>query len=616
MKNKALPAALFFILWTAILVFPATLVAQAPFLAGTASKSTVAVGEQFQVTFSLNTNGRSFQGPDLRDFVVLSGPNQSTNMQFVNGNISQSISFSYYLQPKAVGNFKIGPASIEVEGKRIASNVIQIAVVKGNPQAQGQGQQGSRQQADASGGLSDKNIFARAVVNKSSVLKGESIILTFKLYANVNVMDFAIPKMPAMDGFWNQEIQLPQNLERNVELVDGQRYTVWEIKKLVLFPQQAGVLTIDPMELECLARIKVQRQPSNDPFSIFNDPFFGMANVKDVKYSFKSQPVKITVRDLPANAPAGFSGAVGNLNFEAFLDRKETKANEPVTLKLKISGNGNLKLADINTPELPPDLESYDPKIAENYKASESGVNGTKSYEYLIIPRHEGEYEIPAITFTYFNLSKKQYVSKTEGPFTIKVGKGSGNATAGISAGPGEKSEFKLIGSDIRYIKTNTPEFSQGTGLRFGTPLFFALTGFPFLLFGGIAFWVRSRNKAMGNLAALKVKNATGVARKRLATAKKLLGGDDQKVFEEIHKAVWGYLGDKFSIPTAQLSKEYAGAILTEKKIRPELITDILKSIDECDLARYGGTFAGIKSDELYKNTERIITAIEEEVKS
>lgn len=611
-----MPVVLFSMLWTTLLLIPALLAAQAPFLAGTASKSTVAVGEQFQVTFSLNTNGRSFQGPDLRDFVVLSGPNQSTNMQFVNGNISQSISFSYYLQPKAVGNYKIGPASIEVEGKRIASNVIQVAVVKGNPQAQGQGQQGNRQQADASGGLTDKNIFARAVVNKSSVLKGESLLLTFKLYANVNVMDFAIPKMPSMDGFWNQEIQLPQNLERNVELIDGQRYTVWEIKKLVLFPQQSGTLTIDPMELECLARIKVQRQASNDPFSIFNDPFFGMSNVKDVKYSFKSQPVKITVRDLPGNAPSGYSGAVGNLNFEAFIDRKETKANEPVTLKLKISGNGNLKLADINAPELPPDLESYEPKIAENYKASESGVNGTKSFEYLIIPRHEGEYEIPAISFSYFNLSKKQYVSKTEGPFIIKVGKGSGNASAGITAGPGEKSEFKLIGSDIRYIKTNIPELDPVTGLRYGTPLYFMLAGLPFLLFGGVAIWVRNRNKAMGNLAAMKVKNATGVARKRLATAKKMLGGDEQKVFEEIHKAIWGYLGDKFSIPTAQLSKEYAGAILTERKIRPELISDILKSIDECDLARYGGTFAGIKPDELYKHTERIITAIEEEVKS
>ncbi len=620
MMNKKWSVPGFLALLGILLLQAVTGWAQSPFLAGTANKTTVALGEQFQISFTLNTGGRSFQGPDLKDFVVLSGPNQSTNMQFINGNISQSISFTYYLQPRNTGNYKIGPASIEVEGKRIASNVIQINVVKGNPQAQGgqqgQGQQGNRQQQNNSGGLTDKNIFARAIVNKSSVLKGESLLLTFKLYANVNITDFAIPKMPSMDGFWNQEIQLPQNLERTVEIVDGQRYTVWEIKKLVLFPQQTGVLTIDPMELECLARIKVQRQASNDPFGFFSDPFFGMGSVQDVKYAFKSQPVKVTVRDLPPNAPTGFSGAVGNINFDATVDRTETKANEPVTLKIKISGNGNLKLADVETPELPPDLETYEPKIGENYKASESGVNGSKSFEYLIIPRHEGDYEIPAINFCYYNLSKKQYVSKQAGPFHIKVGKGTSGSSAGISAGPGEKSEFKLIGSDIRYIKTGTPDFESVDGLRYGTPAYYALALLPFLIFGGMASWVRYKNKSMGNAAALRVKNATGVAKKRLATAKKLMGGDEQKVFEEIHRAVWGYLGDKFAIPTAQLSKEYAGSILAEKNIRPELIDDILKSIDQCDLARYGGAFAGIKADDLYRNTERIITAIEEEVKA
>lgn len=227
MMNKKWSVPGFLALLGILLLQAVTGWAQSPFLAGTANKTTVALGEQFQISFTLNTGGRSFQGPDLKDFVVLSGPNQSTNMQFINGNISQSISFTYYLQPRNTGNYKIGPASIEVEGKRIASNVIQINVVKGNPQAQGgqqgQGQQGNRQQQNNSGGLTDKNIFARAIVNKSSVLKGESLLLTFKLYANVNITDFAIPKMPSMDGFWNQEIQLPQNLERTVEIVDGQR---------------------------------------------------------------------------------------------------------------------------------------------------------------------------------------------------------------------------------------------------------------------------------------------------------------------------------------------------------------------------------------------------------
>lgn len=604
------------ILCSWMLIF-STAQAQTPFLAGTSNKSAVGLNEQFQVSFSLNANGRSFQGPDLKDFVVLSGPNQSTSMQFVNGNISQSITYSYYLQPKAIGNFKIGPASIEVEGKRIASNVIQITVVKGTaPQQQG-GQANKQQQGQDNSGLSDKNIFARAVLNKTSALKGESVLLTFKLYANVNVMDFAIPKMPSLDGFWSQEIQLPQNLERSTEIVDGQRFTVWEIKKVILFPQQSGLLTIEPMELECLARVKVQSQRYNDPFSIFNDPFFGMGGVKDVKYSFKSQTVKLKVNDLPAGAPADFSGAVGTMNFDARVDRSETKANEPVTLKIKISGNGNLKLADVSTPEMPPDFEVYDPKTIDNIKATESGVTGSKTIEYLIIPRHEGDYEIPAIGFSYFDLARKKYISSTAGPFKIKVGKGSGNASAVIATSPGEKSEFKMMGSDIRYIKTNAPDFSKSSNFRFGTPLYFSLAILPFIIFGGVSGWIRYKNKYSGNQAAVRMKNATGVARKRLANARNLMSGqNEQKVFEEIHKAVWGYLADKFTIPNAQLSRENIKEVLSQRSVNAVLVDDVLKCIDQCELARYGGSFAGIKSDELYKATEKIITALEEDVKA
>lgn len=591
--------------------------AQAPFLAGTANKSTVGLNEQLQISYTLNTNGRSFQGPDLKDFTVLSGPNQSTSMQFVNGNISQSISFSYYLQPKAIGNFKIGPASIETDGKRIASNVIQITVVKGSAPAQ-QGTQGGQnnrqQQAQDNGGLTDKNIFARAQLSKSTAQKGESVILTYKLYANVTITDYATPKMPSLDGFWSQDIQLPQNLARTTEVVDGQRYTVWEIKKMVLFPQQAGTLTIDPMELECLARVRVQSQRSNDPFSIFSDPFFGMGGVRDVKYSFKSQTIKLQVKELPAPAPADFAGAVGSMKFTATVDRTTTKANEPISLKIKISGNGNLKLADVNTPEMPPDFEVYDPKTTDNYKVSEQGVNGTKTIEYLIIPRHEGDYEIPAIGFSYYDLGKKQYVSETAGPFRIKVGKGNGTVAAGISAEPGEKSEFKMMGNDIRYIKVNAPDFSERNAFRFGTPLFYTMAILPFLLFGGAAGWVRYQHKLSGNLAALKMKNATGVARKRLANARKLMNGpNDQQVFEEMHKAVWGYLGDKFTIPPALFSREHVTEILSSQRIRPELITQVMDCIDQCELARYGGSYAGIKAEALYTKTAQVITALEEE---
>ena len=590
-----------------------SLLAQAPFLAATANKSTVGVGEQFQITFTFNASGRSFQGPDLKDFNVLSGPNQSTNMQFINGNISQSVSFSYFLQAKTIGTFKIGPASIESEGKRIASNVIQLTVVKGNPQAQkGNGNQPNDDQQLITG----KNIFARAYVNKSTVLKGEALQVTFKLYSNVNVLDFAIPKMPSFDGFWNQDIQLPQTLERNTEVIDGQRYTVWEIKKLVLFPQQSGTLTIDQMEIDCLARVRVTSQRSNNPFSIFDDPFFGMGGVKDIKYSFKSEPLKILVKELPANAPADFRGAVGALSFDVKLDKNETRANEAVGLKIKISGNGNLKLADIPDLEFPDDLESYEPKISENFKATTSGVTGIKTIEYLIIPRHEGEYEIPALSFTYYDLAKREYISKKAGPFKLKVNKGNGTS-ASISEGPTEKSEFRMLGNDIRYIKNSIPDFNGGISLFYGSPLFYTLSFVPFLLFGVIAGWLKQQEKLKGNVTLMRMRNATAVAQKRLSIARKYLGTEQEiLVFEEIHKASWGYISDKFSIPLSELSKEKIEVVLGEKKVSPAHISSFIKTIDDCEMARYGGTMMGFKAKDLYESAEKVITQIEESVKS
>lgn len=581
-----------------------TAYAQTPFLAATANKSTIGLNEQLQITYTFNGAGRSFHGPDLRDFNILSGPNQSSNMQYINGQFSQSISFTYYLQARKEGNYKIGPASIEAEGKRIASNVVQIVVVKGAAQQQ-------QKAAEEESILSSKNIFAKAILSKGSLMKGESTLLTFKLYSNVTLVDFAIPKMPNYDGFWNQDIQLPQALERNTEVIDGQRYTVWEIKKLVLFPQETGVLTIQPMEIECIARVKVNSQRSNDPFSIFNDPFFGMGGVKDIKYAFKSDPIKIKVNELPGNPPPGFSGAVGNFTFEAKLDKNKTKANEAISLKLKISGNGNLKLADFPSIEFPNDLESYDPKVSENFKASVSGVNGTKSIEYLIIPRHEGEYEIPAFTFTYFDLSKKQYISKTEGPYIIQVGKGSGNiATA--AGGYTEKSEFRLIGNDIRYIKIQEPNFNQGLYHFYGSTLFYTLSLCPFLLFGGVFFWQHQQNKLAGNTALLKRKNATSVARKRLTAARKLLESkQDAQVMEEIHKALMGYIGDKFSLPLSEMSKERATSLLQEQNVKTELIQQYLKNIDDCEMARYGGLSGGISAASVYTSSEKVISEIE-----
>lgn len=589
--------------------------AQNAFLSATASKSTVGVGEQFQVTFTLNCDGQNFRSPDLSSFNVLSGPNKSSSISIVNNSYTQSLSFTFFLQPKSEGNFKIGPASIEVQGKRINSNIINLTVVKGNPQ-QGNNQSNKGQGNNQASGITDKNLFVKAIVNKNSVFEGEALTVTFKIYTNIDVNSYSVSKAPAFNGFWNQDIEIPNPPPTSVEVIDGVRYTTAVIKKAVLFPQQSGTLTIDPMELECIARIRVRNQRMMDPFGMFNDPFFSDAfgGVQQVKCNAKSIPVKVNVKELPGTAPSTYSGAVGSLTFDASLDKTVTKENEPVNLKFKIAGNGNLKLATAPDVSFPDDLETYDPKIGENYKASDAGVNGSKTIEYLIIPRHEGDYEIPPVTFTYFDLAKQQYVSKTAGPFKIKVGKGNGSTSASSS---GAKSDVQLLGRDIRYLKTDKQLFPADGGRFFGSWMFYVLCILPLLVAAGGVYYKQQLAFNSANTTLLRSKKATSYAQKRLAGAGKLISENKHAMaFEEISKALWGYASDKLTIPVSELSKETISEQLKSKSISEDAIIRFTNCIATCEMAQYGGLDVTSQSNKLYQDAIQIITDIEGGMKS
>ena len=588
--------------------------AQNAFLSATASKSTVGVGEQFQVTFTLNCDGQNFRSPDLSNFNVLSGPNKSSSISIVNNSYTQTLSFTFFLQPKSEGTFKIGPASIEVQGKKINSNIINLTVVKGNPPAGNN--QNNNQGNNQSSGITDKNLFVRAIVSKSSVFEGEALTVTFKIYTNIDVNSYSVSKAPAFNGFWNQDIEIPNPPPTSVEVIDGVRYTTAVIKKAVLFPQQSGVLTIDPMELECIARIRVRNQRMADPFGMFNDPFFSDAfgGVQQVKCNAKSISVKVNVKELPGNAPSTYSGAVGSLTFDASLDKTVTKENEPVNLKFKISGNGNLKLATAPDVSFPEDLETYDPKIGENYKASDAGVNGSKTIEYLIIPRHEGDYEIPAVTFTYFDLVKQQYVSKTAGPFKVKVGKGNGSSTASSS---GSKNDVQLLGRDIRYLKTDKQLFPSDGGRFYGSWLFYVLSLLPLIAAAGGIYFKRQTAFNEANSILVRSKKATSFAQKRLAGAGKLIAENKHALaFEEISKALWGYASDKLTIPVSELSKENIAEQLRSKNVNDQSIERFTNCISTCEMAQYGGLDVTAQSNKLYQDAIQIITDIEGGMKS
>jgi hypothetical protein len=586
----------------------------------TASNTTVGVGDQIQITFQLQGSGRNFQAPNFSDFNVLMGPSQSSSMQIMNGSMTQSISYTYVIQAVKEGVFKIASASIESEGRRVVSNSLTINVTKGGSAApqQGSGQQqqqgGSSKDAVQSGG---KNVFFKVSVGKSNVYRGEGVLVTYKLYTKVTLVNYGLSKMPSLEGFFSQEIQLPQQLDFHIENVDGVQYKVADIKKLVLFPQRTGTLTLDPMEGEVVARMQVKRQQSRDPFDqFFNDPFFNNPffnnSVQDIPIKLKSDPVKINVKELPEGAPVSFNGAVGKFTMDASLDKKETKSHEPVTLKIKISGKGNLKLIDPPNIEFPPDFETYDPKVTANVNASANGVSGSKVFEYLVIPRNAGEYKFSVNGFSYFNLETNKYETSPGSDFILKVGKGDETISTTVSGV--SKSDVQFIGKDIRFIKISPPVFVQGYEALHNTPLFYTLCGTPALLFILLFVFRRRYEAIQGNVTLLKSRKANKVAKKRLAAAKKYLNeNNSEKFLDAMFQALWGFVSDRLHIPVSELSKENVTTALASRNVSEQTISQFIETLDACELARFARSIAA-SNQEIYSKGIAVISKMEEEI--
>ncbi len=576
------------------------------------NKNPVGTNEQFSITYTLNTQGSNFQAPTFRDFNVLSGPNQSTSMQFINGNMSQSVSFTYYLTANSEGTFRIDPATINVNGGKVKSNSLTINVVKGQ-----KAQSGTQQQKgdEAAVGVNNNSVFLRVSLNKTNVYRGEGILATYKLYTKVNLVNYSIDKLPALNGFWSQELKMPQQLELTSENYNGEMYRVGIVKKVLLFPQQSGTLTIEPMEGSCIARIQTQRKRSNNPFDIFNDPFFNdpfFGSAQDVKVNVKSLPVKITVKDLPQESDNAFKGAVGTFSMQATTDNDKVKANDAINLKIKISGKGNLKLIDAPEVEVPTDFEKYDPKVSDNTNISESGVSGSKTFEYLLIPRHEGEYTIDPIKFTYFNLDKKQYVQLHSSEFKITVKGISGDASAAQSVATSQnKTDIKLLGKDISFIKTGKLT-TKPVSTFYLSALYYLLFVIPFAALIILIFFIRRRNKLAGDAEYMRSSRATKMAHKRLSTAKKMIDAKkDDSFYEEISKALYGYASDKLNINFSEMTKENLKQKLISRNI-PDTITErIISTIDLCELARYAPLTQNNDTQKIYAEAAAIITELE-----
>jgi len=584
--------------------------------------ATVGSGQQFAVTYTVNTAATSFTAPGFKGFSVLSGPNQSSSssMQFINGNMTQSVaySFTYYLQAGSEGTYIITPAKVIAGGKTYESNSLSIKVVKSaqNTNPQNNNQQNRQQQNNqASGTLNDNDIFIRTNVSNASPLLGEQIIVTYKLYTAVGISQYTINKLAGNKGFWSEDIlkenEKPKQYKENL---NGKQYIVAEIRKVALFPQESGKLSIEPLEVDVLAQIQAQRRRTNSIFDFFDDPF--SSSYQNIKKTIRSNNLSINVKALPtASKPVDFTGAVGNFTFRSDIDKTETKANEAVNLKFTVSGRGNIKLIDKLNVNFPPDFETYDPKINDNINKSDNGISGTKTFDYLIIPRTEGVFTIKPVTFSYFDLNKGKYVTLSSPEYTLKVAKGDGKQTSASLTSVNQE-DIKYIGSDIEHIKIKPMDLNKKGEHFFLSDLYYFLCLIPLVLFITAIIFRRKHLKLRSNLALLKNRKATKVAKKRLQKAKTYLTTKEKdKFYIEISQALWGYLSDKFSIPLAGLSMDSVNEALKSKNVKEEITNQFIKTLNDCEFARFAPGDESLKMDKIYKEAIEIISKTENELK-
>ena len=581
----------------------------------TASAPEVVVsGDQFRLTFSINSQKiKDFRAPSINGLEILMGPSRSTqsSTQIVNGNVTstKSTTFTYILMAEKEGTYSIPGATIVADGNNYTSNSVSVKVLPPDQSTGTASNNGrtSRNQAN-NGKITEKELFITATASKTSVYEQEAILLTYKIYTQVNLTQLH-GDMPDLKGFHTQEVELSSQKQWSLEHYNGRNYNTTVYSQYVLFPQQSGKLEIPSITFEGTVS---QLVASDDPFDAF---FNGGSNYINIKKNIVAPKLTIDVQQLPAGKPANFSGGVGEFTISSSINTQELKTNDAVTIKLVISGTGNMKL--INTPEVgfPQDFEIYDPKVENKFNLTREGLSGSKVIEYLAIPRHAGTYTIPAIEFVYFDLKSKVYKTLKTDPYTLNVAKGEGNASQVVSNFT-SKEDLKVLGKDIRYIKTGDTNLTPKGNYFFGSTSYYMWYIIPLALF--IAFMIIYRKQAIenANVAKVRTKKANKVATKRMKNAGKLLAEKNTSAFyDEVLKALWGYISDKMNMPVSQLSKDNIEEELTRHNVSEELIKDFIGTLNECEFARYAPGNQNEAMDKVYSSAIDVISKMENSIK-
>ena len=606
-------------IWTALIITCLHVWANDKVSFTASAPDAVAVGDQFRLSYTVTTQEvRNFQVPSIKGFDVLMGPSRSTqrNVQVINGKTTStsSITFTYILMAKAEGEYTIPGASITADGNQMISNAVTIKVIPADKAAASQG--GGNGNVSTSGRqgktIAKDDLFITATVNKTKVYEQEAFLLTYKIYTAVDLRMFENVKLPDFKGFHSQEVELPNNRRWGLEHYKGRNYQTTVYRQFVLFPQQSGKLTIEPARFDASIAQMIE---VDDPFEAF---FNGGNNYVEIKKTLITPRLTIDVQPLPSGKPANFSGGVGEFDISSSINTTDLKTNDAVTLRVVISGTGNLKLLSDPEVKFPEDFETYDPKVDNKSRLTQEGLSGSKVIEYLAIPRTAGTYKIPSVKFSYFDIKSGTYKTLTAGPYKLHVEQGSGgDASAPVVSNFSNKESVKYLGKDIRYLKTKGFSFIEGgNDIFFGSLMYYLCYIVPAILF--VAFFIiyRKQVKENADIALVRTKKANKMAVRRLKNAGKLMKENKKEEFyDEVLRALWGYLSDKLSIPQSDLTKDNVEAELARYGVDDSLVKEFMDILNTCEFARYAPSQASDAMDKLYAQTVDAIGKMENTIK-
>lgn len=554
-------------------------------------RNPVQVGQAFNVKFTIENSRGDIRPPRFDDFDVIFGPSTSSSFQMVNGRQSYTMTLSYTLRARAVGTYTIGSARAQIGNNQLASEPIEVEVVKsasGATATPGAKQAPSRTQA------AQKDVMVRTLISKRKVYQGEPLVVTFELLSRGGNIELSSTNIPDLDGFWAEDIKSGQtSWEREYEYINGVPYRKAVLRQQLLFAQRSGTIEIPSFSVK--ARI--------------NRSFFNPGSEVDAS----SYTLEVEVLPLPAGAPADFRGAVGEYSFSGKVGKTELQANDAIDLSLLLRGKGNLKLVKPPVIDFPTDFEVYDPEVKDRIALNAGGMSGSRTYEYLVIPRYPGKYEIPKITYSWFSPSKEKYVTESAGPFTIEV---SGEDGA-VPEGPGAiaRSRVEPTHRDIRFIITDAGELRPKGVQFFKSAGYYALTAGPLLILLLIVLFHKNRESLLGDVRTMRRKKAHREAKKRLKAAEAAKQvGDSMAFYSEIFNAMYGFLADKLGLEKAALTKPLIKQRMAEEGIDQAVVTETLELIETCEMARFAPV--GNESDEaFYQRTSQCIEKLENHFK-